>query len=232
MAFITPIDPPHIFQKDGISVNAFTFDLEHYDFGLFNSLNVKFPESLRNSVNKRQAEFLAGRFSAKHALEGIGITHFDIEIGCNRQPLWPAGIVGSITHTHDTVLCIVARKTDYSSLGIDTEHILNEKTAREISKNILTQREVNVLTAHCQNFNKICTLAFSAKESLFKAIYCRVNEYFDFLDVEIVQSSNSQNHLCFKIIKDLSQEIKAGMNFNCYYYLCNDTVHTLTFEEA
>jgi enterobactin synthetase component D len=232
MVFIKPTEPPDIIQMKGVSVAAVEFDLEHYTLKLYNEMDIKFPDSLKNSVAKRQAEFLAGRFVAKRALEQFGIKKYDIEVGNNRQPLWPSHLIGSITHTSNFACCVVSNKDNYLSLGIDTEVLLNDKTARDIAKSIFTEQEGRILKTYDENFAKSCTLAFSAKESLFKALYSRVNKYFDFLDVEIVYLSDSPSYLTFNILKDLSDEIKAGMSFDCFYEFHNDKVHTLTCDVA
>jgi enterobactin synthetase component D len=230
MSFITQITPPQLTHEVDIVAVAAEFNIEEYDPTLFSTMNVKFPTSLKNSVKKRQAEFLAGRSVAKSALVQLGITNFDIEIGDNRQPLWPANILGSITHTNHTACCVLSTKDKLLGLGIDTEYMLDATTAKDIAKNILTEKEANILTLNDYNFTESCTLAFSAKESLFKALYSRVNQYFDFLDVEIVNISSASNCLTFKVLKKLSSTIKQGMKFDCFYELCNDKVHTLTFQ--
>ena len=51
-------------------------------------------------MRKRQTEFLAGRWCARQALRVCVPESGDIEIaiGHNREPLWPAMVVGAITH--------------------------------------------------------------------------------------------------------------------------------------
>lgn len=226
MTFVIPIEPPNVIQRTGIIASAVNFDLSHYDTALYDQLEITFFSSLKSSVKKRQAEFLAGRLVAKKALMDMGIHNFDVNIGENRQPIWPENILGTITHTHNLAICALVRSEDYSCLGVDTENILNSKTAGEISKNILTEREAKLLS-NALGISQvcICTLAFSAKESLFKALYRRVNEYFDFLDVEIL--SCTSDCLTFGIIEPLSQDIKSGMRFNCHFQIDETVVHTI-----
>src|SRR5208282_5779110 len=54
---------------------------------------------LGRSVPKRAQEFAAGRVCARRALAELGVVDFPLRVGEDREPLWPEGTVGSITHT-------------------------------------------------------------------------------------------------------------------------------------
>lgn len=73
----------------------------------------------------RRIEFLSGRFYARQALQALGHVPCDIPIAADRGPEWPAGIVGSITHTSGTAgswaAVAAARMGEVPSLGIDVE---------------------------------------------------------------------------------------------------------------
>ena len=88
-----------------------------------------------------------------------------------REPLWPDGISGSITHSGTEAMAVVA---PYPALiGIDSEAILAENEAREIKDGIIDVREERVLSHSGYPFALALTLVFSAKESLFKALFRR-----------------------------------------------------------
>src|ERR1700692_4432176 len=53
----------------------------------------------RGAVQKRAEEFAAGRACAHRLLAEFGIVDFPVKVAADRQPLWPEGLVGSITHT-------------------------------------------------------------------------------------------------------------------------------------
>ncbi|TDF38537.1 4'-phosphopantetheinyl transferase superfamily protein [Alteromonadaceae bacterium M269] len=231
MAFIKQVEPPTLYQRGGLNSIAVKFDLQEYRQELFEEFNIDFPESLQNAVNKRKAEFLAGRYAAKLALEQVGITGFTVNIGENRQPLWPSDIRGSITHTNDLACCVVTKKEHCSALGLDTENLLNEKTANDIAKNIVTEKERLVLERYSTIFSESCTLAFSAKESLFKALYDEVGQYFDFLDAEITDLCSTTNKMTLTLLKDLSPSIKKDMSYHCFYETLEGKAHTLTIEK-
>src|SRR5215813_14270807 len=77
--------------------------------------------ALRTAGPGRRAEFAAGRSCARAALAMLGVAAGPILVGPAGQPLWPAGVTGSITHCVGYRACAVARTTDVAAIGIDAE---------------------------------------------------------------------------------------------------------------
>src|SRR3990167_6075491 len=101
------------------------FIRDKFDDYLYETLPFKEPDSVKSSVKKRRAEFLAGRVAAVSALRLMGENTSEIPIGEHRNPVWPTGITGSITHNSNTALAIVANKKDAKFVGIDCEDMLS-----------------------------------------------------------------------------------------------------------
>lgn len=83
-----------------------------------------FPEEERvvaRAVEKRRREFTTGRACARLALERLGIGAVAIPNGERGEPLWPSGVVGSITHCRGYCGCAVAKAGDVVVVGIDAE---------------------------------------------------------------------------------------------------------------
>src|SRR5450432_1156051 len=78
------------------------------------------------AVDKRQAEFVAGRWCAHRALEEIGRPAEIIGIGPQGAPLWPAGATGSITHDSGLCVAVAARLANVNALGIDLVNTRHE----------------------------------------------------------------------------------------------------------
>jgi len=203
------------------------FSLKHFDRRLFNVYNISFPDSLTGAVNKRQAEFLAGRCAASSVLSHLGYKNTFVPIGKHRSPIWPNGIIGSITHTNTTALCSVANAKDRMFLGIDLENWLSDKTIQETKRLIVTQKEERLLRNSGMSFNHAMTLVFSAKESLFKALYPNVGDYFDFLAAEIVGISVEQRRFELRLCKKLSSVLPMGHYFKGHFRLDTDAILTL-----
>ncbi|PAN79477.1 enterobactin synthase [Enterobacter cloacae] len=130
---------------------------------------------LANAGRKRKAEHLAGRIAAAHALPD----HTVPGIGPSGEPLWPEGISGSITHSGTQAMAVVVSHPD-ARVGIDCEAILPDSEAREIQDGIIDAQEAMCLTRSGYPFALALTLTFSAKESLFKALFPQVKTFMDF----------------------------------------------------
>ncbi|MFL4365555.1 enterobactin synthase subunit EntD [Enterobacter asburiae] len=130
---------------------------------------------LSNAGRKRKAEHLAGRIAAAHALPDRTVPG----IGPSGEPLWPEGVSGSITHSGTQAMVVVVRHQD-ALVGIDCEAILPDQEAREIQDGIVDAQEAMCLTRSGYPFALALTLAFSAKESLFKALFPKGKIYMGF----------------------------------------------------
>jgi enterobactin synthetase component D len=128
-----------------------------------------------NAGRKRKAEHLAGRIAAAHALPDRTVPG----IGPSGEPLWPEGVSGSITHSGTQAMAVVVRHPD-ALVGIDCEAILPDREAREIKDGIVDAQEAICLTHSGYPFALALTLAFSAKESLFKALFPQMKIYMGF----------------------------------------------------
>jgi 4'-phosphopantetheinyl transferase EntD len=83
-----------------------------------------FPEeekTVARAVEKRRREFVTGRSCARAALAELGIEPQAIPSGARGEPVWPDGIVGSITHCDGFRACGVAPRAKLASIGIDAE---------------------------------------------------------------------------------------------------------------
>ena len=142
----------------------------------------KLSASEKNYVNRavdsRRREFSTGRWLARKGLTRLGVPNFEILPDSNRQPVWPNGIVGSITHTRDYAVVALARRLHYLSIGIDLEK--KNRIEPEIVSSILTEREQSEYSTIDP------TLVFSAKEAVYKLIFPLTDRQLDFLDVEIL----------------------------------------------
>lgn len=82
---------------DNLALFRCDFDKAHYSSELYDINNIELPRSIQNSVQKRQTEYLAGRYAATMALRKLGINNIDIAVGEHRSPVWPENIIASIT---------------------------------------------------------------------------------------------------------------------------------------
>jgi 4'-phosphopantetheinyl transferase EntD len=145
-------------------------------------------EAAARMGEKRRTEYLAGRHCARAALARLGIEGHLLRAGAERAPIWPPGIVGSITHTGTTAdgFCgvVVARSEDLAAVGLDAE--LDQPLPDELLPTVLTSRERDALLRRPpETRGQIATLTFSAKESVYKALSPLLGIFLEFEQVEV-----------------------------------------------
>lgn len=214
-------------RLDKLTIVGCDYDVQRYSKELYSQFNIAYPESINRAVNKRQAEYLAGRYCAQQALAKHGFSSCAISSGRHRNPIWPPKITGSITHTANTALAAVGCNNDFGYIGIDTENILSCSVAQEVSPTIINEIERRRLESWPMPFEKALTFVFSAKESLFKALYPKVGHYFDFTAAEVVSLSEHQNNFTIRLTQTLNQELTKGRLFDGYHQSTEQDVLTV-----
>ncbi|WP_258328642.1 enterobactin synthase subunit EntD [Citrobacter farmeri] len=145
---------------------------------------------LAHAGRKRKAEHLGGRIAAVHALREWG--HKNVPgIGEQRQPLWPGGLFGSISHCATTALAVVS----HQPVGVDREEIFTPQIAAELADSIVSETEKARLAGSGLAFEQALTLAFSAKESAFKATHERLQAGCGFMHYHILDVQHDQMRL-------------------------------------
>jgi len=183
------------------------------------------------AVPKRQAEFLAGRLAASHALARLGSS---VLPGRHSEghPVWPAGIVGSITHGARRAFCAVAHDSDVRSLGIDAEGLMGPDASEGVRSKICTRAERELVRQSFAMEDHVgVTLAFSAKESLYKCLYPLVRRFIDFHAVAVVgararSSEGRSGELELVLNEDVSPAFQHGSRFRAVFALAASHVET------
>ncbi|OHV42323.1 4-phosphopantetheinyl transferase [Parafrankia colletiae] len=166
--------------------------VEKYDDDFGDAVDARlFPEeaaTLTRAVDKRRREFTTGRICAHRALEALGEPAVPILSGEHREPRWPGGVVGSITHTRGYRAAAVARQVPGAtvSVGIDAEP--NEATPGGVLREISLPQERDLLAELGRAHSQVCwdRLLFSAKESVYKAWFPLARRWLGFDDAELV----------------------------------------------
>jgi 4'-phosphopantetheinyl transferase EntD len=158
-------------------------------------LGVLFPEErwlIAASSPSRQREFATGRQCARQALSLLGWPPMPVLRDPRRNPQWPAGLVGSITHCPGYCAAAVGPRTNYFAIGIDAEpnaalppRVLNSVASREEQDHLWTLAQAQ------PGINWDRTI-FSAKEAVYKAWYQLDPRWHDFHDVTIHLNADEQ----------------------------------------
>ena len=139
------------------------------------------PE-VAKAVEKRVREFTIARSCARRALGKLGLPETPILRGAKRQPLWPAGIVGSITHTRGYYAAAVGRADEVLTVGIDAE------THAELPDGVLgvvTLPEEREMLSRLPSGTFWGRILFSAKESVYKSWFPLTEKWLGFNDARV-----------------------------------------------
>jgi 4'-phosphopantetheinyl transferase EntD len=137
------------------------------------------------AVAKRRHEFVTARRCAREALERLGHPPAPIRSGPAREPLWPAGVVGSITHCDGYRAAAVAPAAALTSFGIDAEPHgpLPDGVAETVT--VAAERDMLDALAAAHPGVHWGRVLFSAKESIYKAWYPVQRRWLGFTDVRL-----------------------------------------------
>jgi 4'-phosphopantetheinyl transferase EntD len=153
-----------------------SYEKEYFSTLLFDTHCITIPKEIEKSVISRKSDFLAGRYTAKLAINNIQEADFthQVEIGENRQPLFPLGLCGSISHSSSEAMCIIQKDRTpvclHTTPGIDIEPVISVQECDVIVDKISAQSERLMLLELGFKLGECATILFSAKESVFKSL--------------------------------------------------------------
>lgn len=162
------------------------------------------------AVPHRLAEFAAGRAAARRALAALGLPMVAIPMGEDRAPIWPQGVVGSISHCAGACMAVAGRQSDFAGIGLDVEPA--RPLPRDLWASILRPEEV---AADGLDVLRI----FVAKESAYKAQYALSRQLFDFQTLQITVQDQDFT----------AQFVQAVPPFAAGYILCGRLIQTSAF---
>ncbi|MET7965054.1 4'-phosphopantetheinyl transferase superfamily protein [Micromonospora sp. NPDC005305] len=134
------------------------------------------------AVAGRRRDFTAGRVCARRALAGLGLPPTPVPAAPDRAPVWPAGVVGAITHTRDYCAAAAARAAEIRAVGIDAEGH-RELPAGVRRKVCLPEEEAEL--ARLPGGVAWSVVLFSVKETVYKVWRPLVGTWLDFSDARV-----------------------------------------------
>ncbi|KQY24800.1 hypothetical protein ASD16_04725 [Cellulomonas sp. Root485] len=135
-----------------------------------------------DAVPTRRAEYAAVRECARTALRRLGLADVAVPAGPDRAPVWPAGIVGSMTHVDGYRAAVVGRAATWAGLGIDAE--VHAPLPPGVASVVLSEGERAAL-ARTDPARCLDRVLFSAKESVYKVWYPLTRSWLGFEDVDV-----------------------------------------------
>jgi enterobactin synthetase component D len=220
------LGPSQNLQLGGIVVHRRYFDKTKFIRNSTFPYDLYLPKQLEKAVVKRQAEFIAGRVVACDAIRALGERPVQLTIGNGRAPVWPEGIIGSISHNEHWAVA-VAEKIKCWSLGVDVETWISDKLSVALTNIVGECTEIALLKGLSMPYIKGITLLFSGKESLFKALYPIANQYFDFSDSKVISWDEKKQYFILELSPNASTVMGKYMSYQIFYHCESNQVLTL-----
>ena len=180
-----------------------------------------------SSVSRKE-HYRSGRICAGEVLSKLGARGQPVlRDPQTREPLWPEGISGAITHSGNWAAAAAGKTSDVSGIGIDLEDLERQVDSR-ISRHVCIPEEQKWLQ-ECEEdcLEQNLKIIFSAKESIFKAFFPYTRTYLHFHDARILMEQTffqkSKSDLLSKKEKNSKPE-----KFEFVYLLLNDKVISQT----
>jgi 4'-phosphopantetheinyl transferase EntD len=142
---------------------------------------------------QRRLEFATGRHCAQSALAALGRGSAALGRESDGRPRWPPGIVGSISHCEGACVAAAAEERAVALLGVDVEP--RAPLPEGVLSLVASPEEIAALPYHASSMScpaPLDTVLFSAKESVFKALYPGLQRFFAFDDVSLVVSGQGR----------------------------------------
>ena len=204
------------------------FDVSRYDDSLFSHYGIDMPSQLQQAVAKRRCEYLAGRVLFQQLLQHYRLPARQLLSHPAGAPVWPAGFTGSISHADGQAICCLVPDSQYQAIGIDIETLLSADSCAELAPHILQPEERLLLSQlHAVSEAEALTIAFSAKESLYKALYPQVQRFFGFEEARLIQLLADEQQFTLKLNSTLSPQFAAGTEFRGHYRMSGQQVISL-----
>jgi enterobactin synthetase component D len=212
----------------GLALTGFrcAYDIDAYRDDLFADLGLALPAELRDAVVKRRSEYLAGRYCARHVMKALGYGDQELPAKNAAQPapVWPDGLSASISHTHTEAICLGTTERKARGVGVDIECVMAPDVATSISSQVIDRREAAILFRHFGTENKAVTVAFSAKESLYKAAVHLTKRNLGFHSFRL--DTVDAERIVFRLDADVSDDFPVEFPLAVSYSFASGTVET------
>ena len=180
-----------------------------------------------SSVSRKE-HYRSGRICAGEVLSKLGTLGQPVlRDPQTREPLWPEGISGAITHSGNWAAAAAGKTSDVLGIGIDLEDLERQVDSR-ISRHVCIPEEQKWLQECGEDFlEQNLKIIFSAKESIFKAFFPYTRTYLHFHDARILMEQTlfqkSKSDSLYKKEKNSKPE-----KFEFVYLLFNHKVISQT----
>jgi len=144
-----------------------------------NALRGAEAASLTSRIPQARRASGAARVVARELLAQLGFLDAEIPKGAGGEPMWPAGVVGSLAHDGEVAVAAIGLQRDFATIGVDVELAL--ALSADMLELIATPNELRRIDRDLLK----ARLLFAAKEAVYKAAYRLDESFLEFTDVEL-----------------------------------------------
>ncbi len=120
----------------------------------------------QQAASSRQHELAAGRACASRVLAALGVEPVPVARGAEGEPVWPSGVVGSISHSEGLCAAVGASASDVGAIGLDIEPDRLETAA--FAQRICNPAELAAIGGLGEPIVALAPVVFAAKEASYK----------------------------------------------------------------
>lgn len=143
-------------------------------------------DHVHGAVPSRVSEFATGRRCARDAMALLGRERGAVPAGPHREPVWPDGLVGSITHcTGYRGAALAVASHDIAGLGVDAEP--NAPLPPGVLELVASEDERRGLARQALRSPFVAwdRMLFSAKEAVYKAWFPVTGTWLGFEEARV-----------------------------------------------
>lgn len=171
-------------------VVAVTFDQTGLtEEGALEAMHPVEAELIAAAVRSRRVDFAAARACARRAMTDLGVEPGPVVRGGRGMPIWPPGVVGTLTHTEGLRAAALATSGSVRSLGLDVEphgplpEGVLQSIALPAEEQWVRAARADVAAVHWDR------ILFTAKEATYKTWFPLTRRWLGFSDAHITLST-------------------------------------------
>ena len=172
-----------LFPPDVVGVTDGELGMD--DAALLASMYPVEVEQIGAAVERRRVDFAGARACAREAMSRLGVPAGPVLRGGRGMPVWPPGLVGTLTHTEGLRAAALAPATRVRALGLDVER--HEPLAAGVLEAVSLPEEAAWVRAARAEVADVAwdALLFTAKEATYKAWFPLTHRWLGFGDARI-----------------------------------------------
>ena len=138
---------------------------------------------IQRAAPARRAAFVAGRSAARLALTHAGHPAVALPAHAEGDPIWPPGMLGSITHAEGWAIAVTVRRGKTGGIGVDLEGAGPLEAG--VSDIVCRPDERGVDPLLARRGVDAAKLRFVAKEAWYKAVFPQRRRFVDFHEAAV-----------------------------------------------